>query len=420
MMRHTRAVEIERSISPVEAAPLLRDSAPGAPPAEGRQPGALANPDDQAPQTVAASGTRGGAGRTNRLRPWLFAVAGVVVLVLSAYYGTQYWTVGRFEVLTDDAYVQADNTTIAPRVSGYLDEVLVGDNERVKAGQILARIDQRDFIVALDQAKADVAASRAAVAGKQAALDIQQSTIEAATATLAVDRATEKFAEQEDKRYSDLASTGYGSAQNAQQAASRIGVARASVARDTAALASVVKQVGLLKAELAQAEAAVARNFAVQQQAELNLGYSTIVSPVDGVVGNRTLRVGQFVQAGTQLMSIVPAADTYIVGNFKETQLTYVQPGQPVEIEVDTFPGRIAHGRVDSIAPASGQQFALLPPDNATGNFTKIVQRIPVKIILDPGSALSGDLRPGMSVTPTIDTRPNLTTRVAATPTHIE
>ena len=420
MMRHTRAVEIERSISPVEAAPLLRDSAPEAPPAEGRLPGALANPDDQAPQTVAASGTRGDAGRTNRLRPWLFAVAGVVVLVLSAYYGTQYWTVGRFEVLTDDAYVQADNTTIAPRVSGYLDKVLVGDNERVKAGQILARIDQRDFIVALDQAKADVAASRAAIAGKQAALDIQQSTIEAATATLAVDRATEKFAEQEDKRYSDLASTGYGSAQNAQQAASRIGVARASVARDTAALASAVKQVGLLKAELAQAEGAVARNFAVQQQAELNLGYSTIVSPVDGVVGNRTLRVGQFVQAGTQLMSIVPAADTYIVGNFKETQLTYVQPGQRVEIEVDTFPGRIAHGHVDSIAPASGQQFALLPPDNATGNFTKIVQRIPVKIILDPGSALSGDLRPGMSVTPTIDTRPNLTTRVAATPTHIE
>jgi membrane fusion protein (multidrug efflux system) len=420
MMRHTRAVEIERSISPVEAVPLLWDSAPEAPPAEGRPPGALANPDDQAPQTVAASGTRSDAGRTNRLRPWLFAVAGVVVLVLSAYYGTQYWTVGRFEVLTDDAYVQADNTTIAPRVSGYLDEVLVGDNERVKAGQILARIDQRDFIVALDQAKADVAASRAAIAGKQVALDIQQSTIEAATATLAVDRATEKFAEQEDKRYSDLASTGYGSAQNAQQAASRIGVARASVARDTAALASAVKQVGLLKAELAQAEAAVARNFAVQQQAELNLGYSTIVSPVDGVVGNRTLRVGQFVQAGTQLMSIVPAADTYIVGNFKETQLTYVQPGQPAEIEVDTFPGRIAHGHVDSIAPASGQQFALLPPDNATGNFTKIVQRIPVKIILDPGSALSGDLRPGMSVTPTIDTRPNLTTRVAATPTHIE
>ena len=420
MTRHTRAVEIERPISPVEAAPLLRESAPEAPPAEGWLPGALANPDDQAPETVAASRTRDGAGRTNRLRLWLFAVAGAAVLVLGAYYATQYWTIGRFEVSTDDAYVQADNTTIAPRVSGYLDEVLVGDNERVKAGQILARIDQRDFIVALDQAKADVAASRAAVAGKQAALDIQQSTIEAATATLAVDRATEKFAEQEDKRYSELALTGYGSAQNAQQAASRIGVARASVARDTAALASAVKQVGLLKAELAQAEAAAVRKFAVQQQTELNLGYSTIVSPVDGVVGNRTLRVGQFVQAGTQLMSVVPAADTYIVGNFKETQLTYVQPGQRVEIEVDTFPGRIAHGHVDSIAPASGQQFALLPPDNATGNFTKIVQRIPVKIILDHGSALSGHLRPGMSVTPTIDTRPNLTTRVAATPTHIE
>jgi membrane fusion protein, multidrug efflux system len=412
MTRHTRTVEIERPISLAEAAPLLRESAPEAPSqGESRLPGPQANPDVQAAQA--------GAGRSNRPRPWLLAGAAAAALVLGAYYGAQYWTVGRFEVSTDDAYVQADNTTIAPRVSGYLDEVPVGDNERVRGGQILARIDPRDFIVALDQAKADVAAARAAVAGKQAALDIQQSTIDAAGATLAVDQATEKFAEQEDKRYSDLASTGFGSAQNAQQAASRIGAARASVARDTAALASAVKQVALLKAELAQAEATAARNLAVQRQAELNLGYATVVSPVDGVVGNRTLRVGQFVQAGTQLMSIVPAANAYIVANFKETQLTNVRPGQPVEIEVDTFPGRVAHGHVDSVAPASGQQFALLPPDNATGNFTKIVQRIPVKIILDPGSALSGDLRPGMSVTPTIDTRSE-STQAAATPTHLD
>ncbi len=187
----------------------------------------------------------------------------------------------------------------------------------------------------------------------------------------------------------------------------------------TAALASATKQVGLLKAELAQAEATAAHNLAVQRQAELNLGYATIVSPVDGVVGNRTLRVGQFVQAGTQLMSVVPTANTYIVANYKETQLTHVQPGQPVEVEIDTFPGRVAHGHVDSIAPASGQQFALLPPDNATGNFTKIVQRIPVKIVLDPDGAPSGDLRPGMSVTPTIDTR-SAKTRLAATSSHVD
>ena len=157
--------------------------------------------------------------------------------------------------------------------------------------------------------------------------------------------------------------------------------------------------------ELAEAQATRARDEAVESQAELNLSYATIVSPVDGVVGARTLRVGQYVQAGTQLMAVVPISAAYVVANYKETQLADVRPGQPVEIEVDTFPGHTFHGRVDSIAPASGQEFALLPPDNATGNFTKVVQRIPVKIDLEPGSALADRLRPGMSVYPTIDTK---------------
>jgi membrane fusion protein, multidrug efflux system len=175
--------------------------------------------------------------------------------------------------------------------------------------------------------------------------------------------------------------------------------------RDPAALDAAVKQVALMKAELARAQAQLSHDEAVRSQAELNLGYASIVSPVDGIVGNRTLRVGQYVQAGTQLMSIVPSAGAYVIANYKETQLTDVHKGQPVDIEVDMFPGRTFHGRVDSIAPASGQTFALLPPDNATGNFTKIVQRIPVKVTLDADSAGSGDLRPGMSVTPSIDTR---------------
>jgi membrane fusion protein, multidrug efflux system len=193
--------------------------------------------------------------------------------------------------------------------------------------------------------------------------------------------------------------------QNAQQAASRIAGSRASVVRDQAALNSAIKQLALQKAELMQAQAVVARTEAARSQAELNLGYSAIVSPADGVVGNRTLRVGQYVQAGTQLMSVVPSAEAYVVANYKETQLTDVHRGQPVDIEVDMFPGRAYHGHVDSLAPASGQTFALLPPDNATGNFTKVVQRIPVKIVLDRDSAGSGDLRPGMSVTPSIDTK---------------
>ena len=341
----------------------------------------------------------------NRLRRLLMAGAGLAVLGAGAYFGWDYWTVGRFHVSTDDAYVQADNTTIAPKVSGYLATVLVGDNEAVKAGQTLARIDDRDYQVALDQAKADVAAAEAAIASKLAAIDAQQSVIDSARATVVVDQATETFAEQENKRYTDLAATGYGSVQNAQQATSRIAAAHASIQRDNATLASAIKQVALQKADLAQAQAVLVRDEALRHQAELNLSYASIVSPVDGIVGNRTLRVGQYVQAGTQLMSVVPSADAYVVGNFKETQLTDVRRGQPVDIAVDMFPGRVYHGHVDSLAPASGQTFALLPPDNATGNFTKVVQRIPVKVVLDANSANSGDLRPGMSVTPTIDVR---------------
>ena len=350
------------------------------------------------------------------LRKLLLVGAAVAALAGASWYGYDYWTVGRFLVSTDDAYVKADNTTIAPKVSGYLKDVLVGDNEGVKAGQVLARIDDRDFKVALDQARADVEAANATIASKEAQLDVQQAVIKAARATLEVDQAAVTFAAQENKRYADLAATGSGSVQNAQQAQSRILSTQAALERDTANLASALKQVDLLKAEIVQAKAAAARAAALQHQAELNLGYTTIASPIDGVVGNRTLRIGQFVQAGTQLMSIVPAEGAYVVANFKETQLTDVHAGQQVDIEVDMFPGEVVHGHVDSIAPASGQEFALLPPDNATGNFTKVVQRIPVKITLDPDSLSADVLRPGMSVIPTIETRARAVVPAEAAP----
>jgi membrane fusion protein, multidrug efflux system len=355
--------------------------------------------------------------KPRRFRKLLLVGASLLALAGSGYFGWDYWTVGRFQVSTDDAYVKADDTTIAPKVSGYIGEVLVGDNEQVTSGQVLARIDDRDFRVAVDQAKADVEAAKAAIVNKQALLTTQQSVIEAARATIGVDQANLTFAEQDDKRYSQLAVNGSGSIQNAQQAASRLAAARASIARDTASLDSATGQLDVLKAELAQAQATLARDQALLRQAELNLSYTTIVSPVDGVVGNRTLRVGQYVQAGTQLMAVVPTAAAYIIANYKETQLTDVRPGQLATIEVDTFPGVTFKGRVDSIAPASGQEFALLPPDNATGNFTKVVQRIPVKITLDPGTAIAEELRPGMSVVPTIDTkRQELRTASAAAP----
>jgi membrane fusion protein (multidrug efflux system) len=336
------------------------------------------------------------------------------VLAAGAWYGWDYWTVGQYLVSTDDAYVKADSTTIAPKVTGYLEQVLVGDNERVTAGQVLARIDARDFRIALDQAKADVSAAKAALASKQAQLDVQQAVINAARATLDVDRATLTFASQENKRYTDLAASGSGSLQNAQQAQARIASAQATLERDTASLAQAEKQVDFLKAEIVQSNAAVTRAQAVEGQAELNLGYTTISAPIDGVVGNRSLRIGQYVTAGTQLMSVVPVDSAYIVANFKETQLTNVRQGQAVDVEVDMFPGQVVHGHVDSLAPASGQEFALLPPDNATGNFTKVVQRIPVRIALDGNSSDRIALRPGMSVVPTIATRD--TTEAQATP----
>jgi membrane fusion protein (multidrug efflux system) len=410
MKHHPGSPAIDRLISDSEAAQfgvgggspesLGGPTSPVAEVAPRQEPAPqAARPAVEAVEAIPAAPARG------RLRQILIGAAGVAALALGAYYGWNYWTVGRFQVSTDDAYVQADTITIAPKVSGYLNAVLVGDNQTVEAGQVLARIDDRDYRVALEQADADVAAARAAIASKQAAIETQASVIDAARATILVDQANETFAEQENKRYVDLASTGYGSVQNAQQAISRIAAARASVQRDAATLASAIKQVDLQKAELAQAHAVLAHDQAVHSQAELNLGYAAIVAPADGVVGNRTLRIGQYVQAGTQLMSVVPSAEAYVVANFKETQLTDVRRGQPVDIEVDMFPGRVYHGHVDSLAPASGQTFALLPPDNATGNFTKVVQRIPVKILLDADGADAGDLRPGMSVIPSIDTK---------------
>jgi membrane fusion protein, multidrug efflux system len=410
MTHHRGSLEIDRPISESEAiqfgvAPKPPESlgADASPVAE------IAPRHEPKPQiqlvTIDAVHANTSVPARSRVRRLLIGGAGLAALALGSYYGWNYWTVGRFQVSTDDAYVQADTITIAPKVSGYLSEVLVGDNQTVKAGQDLAHIDDRDYKVAVEQADADVAAAQAAIASKQAAIETQGSVIDAAKATILVDQANETFAGQENKRYVDLASTGYGSVQNAQQATSRIAASRASVQRDAAALASAIKQVDLEKAELAQAQAMLAHDEAVRAQAQLNLGYTAIVAPADGVVGNRTLRVGQFVQAGTQLMSVVPTADAYVVANFKETQLTDVRRGQAVDIEVDMFPGRVYHGHVDSLAPASGQTFALLPPDNATGNFTKVVQRIPVKIILDPNDAEAGDLRPGMSVIPSIDTK---------------
>ncbi|MFO1025826.1 MAG: HlyD family secretion protein [Acetobacteraceae bacterium] len=337
------------------------------------------------------------------LRRAALAAALLAGVGAASYFGHQYWTVGRFQIATDDAYVKADYTTIAPKVAGYIAEVRVTDNQPVRAGQVLARIDDRDYRAAFNQAKADVDAAEAAIRNFDARISLQLAQIDQAKATIAATQASLQFAEADAGRYQSLVKTGAGTLQRAQQTQSTLLQATAQLRRDQAALTAAEREIDVLTTARRQAEAQAEHSRAVQQQAELNLGYTQIVAPVDGTVGSRALRVGQYVTAGTKLMAVVPLNAAYIVANYKETQLVGVHPGQTVAISVDGLGGHTLKGHVDSIAPASGLEFALLPPDNATGNFTKIVQRIPVKIVLDDPTAVR--LRAGMSVEPSIDTR---------------
>jgi membrane fusion protein, multidrug efflux system len=319
-------------------------------------------------------------------------------------FGYGYLTTGRYLETTDDAYIKADSTIISPKVSGYIAEVLVGDNEPVKAGQLLARIDDRDFRTALDQAHADVAASEAAVRNLDAQIELQQPIIQQQAAEVDAAEANLKFAQEERARYDELMKSGSGTVQRAQQTDAALREKTAQLQQGKSGLDAANRKVEVLATDRAKAVAQLDHARAVEQQMALNLSYTRITAPVEGTVGARSLRVGQFVQAGTQLMAVVPLDAVYVVANFKETQLTHVRNGQPVEIRIDSFNSTRLKGHVDSLSPASGLEFALLPPDNATGNFTKIVQRVPVKIVLDDQS-LKGLLRPGMSAEPTVDTK---------------
>jgi membrane fusion protein (multidrug efflux system) len=342
---------------------------------------------------------------SRNLKRILMASVGTVVLAGASAYGWYWFETGRFLESTNDAYVQADYTTIAPKVSGYISAATVEDNEQVKAGQVLAKIDDRDYQTALAQAKADVASAQADIRNIEAQLAEQQSVIAQAEAAIVSDQAAVKFAQDDYDRYHKLTAGKITSVQDEQRAQTVLQQATARLQSDRAALTAARQRIEVLNTASAKVETQVTRLQSVVDQAQLNLSYTTITAPIDGTVGARSLRVGQYVQAGTQLMAVVPLHAVYVVANFKETQLTNVAAGQPVEIEVDAFPGHLVKGHVDSLSPASGLEFALLPPDNATGNFTKIVQRIPVKIAIEPSDALAGRLRAGMSVEPVIDTR---------------
>ena len=338
------------------------------------------------------------------IRRAVLALGLAVGVAGAAGFGYGYLTTGRYLELTDDAYVKADSTIISPKVSGYIADVLVGDNQPVNAGEALAHIDDRDFRTALAQAHADVAGAEAAVRNLDAQVALQQPVIAQQTADVAAAEANLKFAQEEQARYDGLMKTGSGTIQRAQQTDAALREKTAQLQHGQSALLAAERKVDVLTTDRAKAVAQLDRARAVEAQAALNLSYTQITAPVDGTVGARSLRVGQFVQAGTQLMAVVPLDAVYVVANFKETQLTHVRNGQPVEIRIDSFHGTRLKGHIDSLSPASGLEFALLPPDNATGNFTKIVQRVPVKIVLDDHS-LTGLLRPGMSAEPTVDTK---------------
>ena len=341
------------------------------------------------------------------MRKVLFIILPVVVLALGASGGWYWWNVLRFLQSTDDAYVQSDISLISPKVEGYIKEVRVADNQEVAEGAVLFVIDDRDFAAKVAQAEAAVTTEEAMVVTYGSRLDLQRAMIEEAQATLASAEADLSRAQRDYTRYSALMSTDFASRQRFEQAEADSRKADAAVARSRAGLAAAQNQLAVLRSQRHEEESRRQQARATLQLARNDLDNTVIRAPVSGVAGNRAGQVGQYVKAGTQLLSLVPLSRVYVTANFKETQLTHMRPGQLAEVAVDAYPDLTIDGRVESFAPASGAQFSLLPPDNATGNFTKIVQRVPVRIALPANSPLTGRLRPGLSVTVTIDTRDN-------------
>ncbi|WP_408199678.1 HlyD family secretion protein [Paraburkholderia strydomiana] len=330
---------------------------------------------------------------------------GVVALIAGGIWLAHWWTVGRFIESTDDAYLQADSVTVAPKVSGYVTEVYVADNQMVKPGDPLVHLDARQYQVALDQALATIDARKADIERAQADIKQQQSNIAQAQAQERVARVSAQHASDEVRRYAPLIATGAESSERMAELTSTRDQANATLAANAAAVDAARSQIGSATAQLAQARAQLEAAEASAQQSRLDLENTMVRSALGGKVGDRTVRVGQYVQPGTRMLTVVPVRSTYLLANFKETQVGRMRVGQPVEMHVDALPGHTLHGVIDSFSPGTGSQFALLPPENATGNFTKIVQRVPVRIRIDTGAETRSVLLPGLSVTVDVDTR---------------
>ncbi|KAB0644928.1 HlyD family secretion protein [Burkholderia latens] len=360
------------------------------------------DPPSQANRQETASSPRNGGSK----RRIVFAVVVVAAIGGAVWFG-RWWTVGRFIESTNDAYLQADNMTAAPKVAGYVTDVYVRDNQAVKAGDPLVRLDLRQYQVALAQSTATVDARRADIARAEAEISQQRANLAQAEAQAKVSQINARHASDEYVRYAPLAATGAETQERVADLKSTRDQAAATLAANNAAIAAARTQIASFTAQLQQARAQLEAAQASAAQAQLDLDNTIVRSTLDGRVGDRTVRVGQYVQPGTRLLTVVPVDSIYLVANFKETQIGRMRIGQPVELHVDALPDDTLTGTVDSFAPGTGAQFALLPPENATGNFTKIVQRVPVRIRLAANARAQRMLVPGLSVTVDVDTRPD-------------
>ncbi|WP_420839403.1 HlyD family secretion protein [Bradyrhizobium oropedii] len=357
-----------------------------------------------APVQAPAKSQPAASGFWGRFAIPLFAVLVALVFVAVA---TTHWNgwVGSATIqTTDDAYVRAELTQLSSRVSGEVLTVAVSDFQRVKAGDLLVQIDPADYQAQVAQAEAGVVGAQAALDNLNNQVELQYATIAQAEASRLSAEAQQTLARQEEERQQSLSQTDAGTRQRLEQATASYAKAEADVQASRAVIAAQRHQLEVLQGTKKQRAADLDAAKALLASAKLKLGYTRIAAPFDGVTGERQVQPGDYVNIGTNLVNVVPLPNVYVIANYKETQLTNVRPGQPVEVTVDTFSGQRLRGVVERIAPASGSQFALLPPDNATGNFTKVVQRIPVRIQFDKGQPLLERLLPGMSVVTRINT----------------
>jgi membrane fusion protein, multidrug efflux system len=367
--------------------------------------GELGSTDANAPGVSVAGGVAGHPLRIPSRKVLIISGAALILVAAVAAFGHQWWTVGRFTESTDDAYVGGDITVIAPKVSGFIARVAVTDNQIVHTGDVLVELDNRDYVAARARAVAAVAAQKAAIANLAATRHLQEAVIAQAQAGINSADAEIERSQEEQIRYRRLEALSAVSLQESQKADADYKNALASGARARAALSASQRQLDVIDSQNQQAAAALAQAEADRDVADLNLSYTELRAPMDGTIGNRSARAGSYANIGAQLMSLVPARGLWVDANFKESQLARMHAGQTVLVEADVLPGQVFRGRVASLAPATGAVFSVLPAENATGNFTKIVQRVPVRVVLEDDASALGQLRPGLSVIAKVDMR---------------